>query len=213
MTIPVFSKEKQYANKVVKLLERMRKNAAGEWHPVWKNIPLAKEYLDILENKLPISGKEIDASGIVVLCDAIFLEDLLEEREVPRLCLAFLRLRNLAEAARTARDEKFDQRCYLGVDEAGQIQSRLELYIDPNVTTERWMEYAHAHLLFDPVERTPRWEEIIYEVEKECDRRLKGEPRGMGFCFGYWSTKKAVLAKYGIDWSTPGQMNPRVLFD
>ena len=68
-------------------------------------------------------------------------------------------------------------------------------------------------LRFDPVERSERWEECIYEVEKECDRRLKGERRGMGFCFSYWSTRKAVLARYGIDWKSPAIMNPHVMFD
>jgi hypothetical protein len=50
-------------------------------------------------------------------------------------------------------------------------------------------------------------------VEKECFRRLKGTHRGMGFCFGYWAVKRAVLAKYGIEWKSPQFMNPRVMFD
>ena len=55
--------------------------------------------------------------------------------------------------------------------------------------------------------------EIYLEVEKECFRRLKGTHRGMGFCFGYWAVKRAVLAKYGIEWKSPQFMNPRVMFD
>ena len=78
---------------------------------------------------------------------------------------------------------------------------------------EDWMKAAGAHLKFDPVERSERWEEIIYDVEKECDRLLKGEPRGMGFCFSYWATKSSVLQKYGISWRSPSSMNPRVMFD
>lgn len=210
---PDLSKEEEFVNKAVSLLDQMRKNAAEEWHPVWKNIPLAKEYLDILLNRLPLRGNHIDASGITVLCDAIFLEDLLDQRDTPRLCLEFLQLRKLADKARTANDEKFDQQHYLGVIEADKIQNRLDLFISPTVSMEWWVDYVHSHLLFDPVERTPKWEEIAYEVEKECDRRLKNEQRGMGFCFSYWSTKRSVLAKYGIDWQTPSQMNPRVYFD
>lgn len=207
------SKEEKYVNEAVSILDKMRKNAAEEWHPVWKNIPLAKEYLDILLNRLPLRGNHIDASGITVLCDAIFLEDLLDQRDTPRLCLEFLQLRKLAQQARTANDEKFDQQHYLGVIEADKLQNRLDLFISPTVSMDWWVDYVHAHLRFDPVERTPEWEEVVYEVEKECDRRLKHEPRGMGFCFSYWSTKQAVLKKYGIDWQTPSQMNPRVMFD
>ena len=100
-------------------------------------------------------------------------------------------LKKQAHQARTADDEQFDQQHYLDETEADKIQDRLERFINPSLPVE-------SHLRFDPVERTPKWEELVYEVEKECDRRLKGEPRGMGFCFSYWSTKKAVLKKYGI---------------
>ena len=62
-------------------------------------------------------------------------------------------------------------------------------------------------------ERTPLWEEINQEVEAEADALLGDEPRGMGFCFGYWSAKRGVLAKRGIEWHDPHQMNPRVMFD
>ena len=51
------------------------------------------------------------------------------------------------------------------------------------------------------------------EVEKEVDEQLKDEPRGMGFCFSYWSAKRAALARRGIEWRSPSAMNPRVMFD
>lgn len=207
------SKEEKAVERLKKLLGQMRENAAEEGWPVWKNIPLAREYFDILHNQLPISGKHLDATGIMVCCDAIFLEELLNQRDVPRLCLEFLQLRKLASGARLASDEKFDSSLILGVQEADKIQNRLDFYIDPKVTMEWWLEYTHGHLLFDPVERTPEWEEAVYDVEKECDRLLRGQPRGMGFCFAYWSAKRKVLARHGIEWRSPHQMNPRVMFD
>ena len=71
-----------------------------------------------------------------------------------------------------------------------------------------------GHLKGDPVRWTLRFEKVIDSVEEEVDRRLKGVPRGMGFCFAYWAEKKSVLKEsYGIDWKTPGEMNPKVLFD
>jgi hypothetical protein len=34
------------------------------------------------------------------------------------------------------------------------------------------------------------------------------------FCTIYWNTKKSLLKnKYGIDWCSPGELNPQVLFD
>lgn len=71
-----------------------------------------------------------------------------------------------------------------------------------------------GHLRTDPVEYTWEWEKIYYDVEDELDRRLANVPRQMGFCFQYWAMKRELLMeKYGIDWRSPSQMNPRVMFD
>ena len=48
---------------------------------------------------------------------------------------------------------------------------------------------------------------------QELEEELKDEPRGMGFCYGYWSAKRAALAKRGIDWNPPPSMNRGVIFD
>lgn len=74
------------------------------------------------------------------------------------------------------------------------------LQVDGN---DDWGKEYGVMLKFDPVERTQEWEDCIYDVEVECEKKLKGESRGMGFCFSYWSTKRAVLAKHGIDWCSP----------
>lgn len=204
---------KRSVDRLVKIIDQMRKNVADENYPVWKNIPLAREMRDILRSIPPVKGEHIDASGIVVCCDSIFKEDLLDRRETPRLCLDFLRIRESAAEARTPDDETFHPDCFLSPEEADEIRRNLETYIDPAISMEEWVQSTGAHLKFDPVERSERWEEIIYDVEKECDRQLKREPRGMGFCFSYWSVKRAVLARYGIEWNSPSVMNPRVMFD
>ena len=69
-------------------------------------------------------------------------------------------------------------------------------------------------LRVDPVEYTQKWEDIYYDVEDELDRRFANAPRHMGFCFRYWSAKRELLKdKYDIEWRSPSQMNPRVMFD
>ncbi len=66
----------------------------------------------------------------------------------------------------------------------------------------------------DPIELTPEWKKINKEVEKELDELFKDHHRGMGFCHLYWHEKRRILKeKYGIDWHSPAQMNPRVIFD
>lgn len=70
------------------------------------------------------------------------------------------------------------------------------------------------HLRRDPVEYTWMWEDICYDVEDELERRFANAPRHMGFCFHYWNAKRELLKeKYGIEWRSPSQMNPRVMFD
>ena len=68
-------------------------------------------------------------------------------------------------------------------------------------------------LKYDPVEDSEKYLAVIDEVEKKLYEQLKDEPRGMGFCFCYWSSKADILAEYGIEWRSPGIMNPRVHFD
>lgn len=66
----------------------------------------------------------------------------------------------------------------------------------------------------DRVEYSWEWERIYYDMEEEVMRQFENEPRHMGMCFRIWSAKKTLLKdKYGIDWRTPGEMNPRVMFD
>jgi hypothetical protein len=87
--------------------------------------------------------------------------------------------------------------------------------VDPSLSDEQWLSVVGygGHLRYDLVQRTPEWENCIYEVEKECAERLKDHLRGMGFCHAYWPVKRELLAKHGITWRTPAQMNPKVMFD
>lgn len=68
-------------------------------------------------------------------------------------------------------------------------------------------------LYYDPVEDTEEYRRVIEDVEKEISEKLKDIPIGMGFCHIYWITKKELLAERGIEWETPSECNPDVLFD
>lgn len=70
-----------------------------------------------------------------------------------------------------------------------------------------------GHLKRDPVEWTARWEEVIDEADRMAYENLQDVPRGMGWCFGFWSERKAALKQFGIDWRSPHLMNPGVMFD
>lgn len=104
-------------------------------------------------------------------------------------------------------------------DEYGyQFDRNVGIMISKLFTSEELVEIirhpAIGHLRVDPVEYTRMWEKIYYEVEDELDARFADTKRHMGFCFMYWNAKRDLLKKkYGIDWRSPSQMNPRVIFD
>lgn len=76
------------------------------------------------------------------------------------------------------------------------------------------IEQKGRFLKSDPVEWTARWEEVIDDAEREAYSRLEDLPRGMGFCYSYWSALGTVLSeKYGIEWRSPSVMNRGVMFD
>ena len=189
--------------KVIKNVEQMRKNS--EDMRMWKNIPLAKECVQLLKD---IDDPEETPMGKALACEAIIQQ--LPEYDVPRLVISILHYKlELIKAS-----DEHDPERYPTEDEVTKDIQRLSDYIDTeHVSSERFRKLYQRHLVADPIERTPEWEENYYDVEKECDRRLGDTPRGMGFCFAHWSTLRQVLAERGIIWQSPSELNPHVMFD
>ena len=190
----------------------------------WKGIPEAHKAFELMKDKLPlrVKGELTPYTRIVLLnnmLDCLHLRDCARfMKEVREYQLSMFPL-----IAGEDIEEDMDIDHYEG-EPAGfvrattekdirQAMKKIDDYLDPGISMEDWCRTYHVTLKFDPVERTTEWENVICEVEAECEKILKDEPRGMGFCFSYWSTKKSVLAKKGIEWASPGVMNPRVMFD
>ena len=187
--------------RIVALVEQMRRHAQDQ--EIHKNVPLAKEALALLEN---LDDPEEGPLGKAYACNAILEQ--LSEYDTPRFALEILR-RELAWLRES--EEESDG---LQAEDVEADIARLEAYIDSEgLSMDAFCREYGRHLRFDPVERTSRWEDLYFDVEEECFRRLKGVPRGMGFCFPYWAAKRDVLRKYGIDWKSPHMMNPHVMFD
>lgn len=75
---------------------------------------------------------------------------------------------------------------------------------------------TRSGLAHDPVEEEPRYAGVFRAIDDEVKVLLADHPLrgGEGFVNIYWSTKKSVLKqKYGIDWRSPGELNPHVIFD
>lgn len=187
---------KERMERVVELYEQMKVNWNELGEP-WRNIPLVKEAFeimweipDIIEDVFDTTKEKANTMDIIA--------SYLEETLTPRLCLEIC---------------EFIKGLDPDLEDNNQMIGYIDDYLNPDMSMEEFCNKHEKTLRFDPVERTEKWEEVIYEVEKECAELLKDEPRGMGFCFSYWSTKTAVLAKHGITWKSPSAMNPRVMFD
>lgn len=90
-----------------------------------------------------------------------------------------------------------------------EVVASHKLYVDPGKKSE-------SRLLHDPVQDDPAYAEIFKGIDSEVDKTLAGDSRrgSMGFCHVIWETKKRILkTKYGIEWETPAEMNPQVIFD
>ena len=80
-------------------------------------------------------------------------------------------------------------------------------------TEEREDYFQNGIERTDPVEYTDAYLAIEPEAERLI-RELTGEGEYLGFCHTYWATKKRVLKEeYGIDWQSPSDRHPGMLFD
>lgn len=79
---------------------------------------------------------------------------------------------------------------------------------------KQWLSEQASEHRHDPKEDNPKLRNIFEKAEEEVHRTLADHPRGLGFCHTYWIEKKRILKeKYGIDWKSPAEMNPDVIFD
>lgn len=204
-------------DRLVETIVDMMQNAQDGM--IWKNIPLARECMHIMKDLSPFRDNGcINPVQRMYICQKVMEENLIELRETPRLYQSFC--------------EYWRSNCYLAdsedydtIDPESDFDKNYFRVVDEYIYKLGWLleEEAGKHgmsiwdelgtLKADPVQLTLEWEKNIYEVELECDEALKDEPRGMGFCHSYWSTKRAVLARRGIQWRSPSSMNPRVMFD
>lgn len=69
-------------------------------------------------------------------------------------------------------------------------------------------------MLKDPVEKTTEYAEAMKIIEPILDKEFpETVPPVMGTCHRYWARKKEMLKAKGIEWKTPGEMNPDIRFD
>lgn len=182
-------------SRIGKLFREIVENS--ETGDYWKNIPLAREAFDLMKALPPVvEGEFATPAEKGGLLDQML--DHIHETLTPRLSL---------EVRRYIHE--------LDPENAHNIKEieRLEDFVNLDFPMPDYCRKHRVHLQFDPVERTEKWEEVIYDVEKALAKRFKGVSPHMGFCFRYWPAKGEELARRGIRWKNPHLMNPHVMFD
>lgn len=89
----------------------------------------------------------------------------------------------------------------------------------PPETRERVLlavkQKGDRRLLVDPIETDSALAEWVHEAAAEANRAADSAGhRGRGRCHFVWSMQKQILAeRHGINWFSPAEMNPAVVFD
>lgn len=68
----------------------------------------------------------------------------------------------------------------------------------------------------DPIDDDPRFKKIIEAVDEQVKQQLIeiGAAGQWGSCHTAWFIKKNILkSEYGIEWKSPKDLNPQIVFD
>lgn len=209
--------------KLSELFSQMVENSStfGE---SWKNLKLGPEAFALMTENMPlrVKGELTPYTRIVLLNNML---ECMPERDCQRF---FLKVREYQESmfpliSEDDIAEDMDIDGFEGAPEdyehsftekdLQELKQKTLDYLNPDISMEEWCDKYDCYLKFDEVERSAKWEKEIYDVEKAVARKMKGVNFRMGYCFEYWSTKKSVLARHGIQWRSPSSMNPTVMFD
>ena len=109
-------------------------------------------------------------------------------------------------AALQARNFYIDDDCDDLAGIATELMSESDAQRILNERKERRRSLKH-----DPVEMTEEYLAVIDEIEEKVEKSRT--TYGHGSCFEVWSLKKSYLLEPDIEWHTPSELNPQVLFD
>lgn len=80
----------------------------------------------------------------------------------------------------------------------------------------RFQREPHEALYRDPMAEDPRYAAAVAAASVQAERELERHPLngGLGFCRVFWLRKKQILwQQHGIEWLSPADRNPCVLFE
>ena len=66
----------------------------------------------------------------------------------------------------------------------------------------------------DEIEKTEEYLKIKDVVDNKVEKYAKTLDGGLGTCYKVWEYKKELLKSiYNIDWKSPAELNPNIIFD
>ncbi len=75
-------------------------------------------------------------------------------------------------------------------------------------------QQGETGLLHDPIEDDPTLTDAIAEAQDKADAELSHRPKTRGYCQRRWRMIQTILRReYDVEWFSPAEMNPHVLFD
>jgi hypothetical protein len=67
---------------------------------------------------------------------------------------------------------------------------------------------------FDPQESDPRRRSVFAAADAKAERAVANVPRDNQFISRFWTAKKEILRRqYEINWKTPAELNPTIIYD
>ncbi len=213
----------QELKRIVELFEGIEANKSHEYAaPTYKDSPALKEIaeialsqeemtIEVLEEKIPALWYLTDSYDRMCRTGMSlkFYQPLLE---------AHARLIQLKEYSEEEM-EQFQEAFYLamrarnryGKDECEDLLALVKEHFTEDYIAQVYKETMERREWVpksDPVELTEEYLAVIDEVE-----RLVEENKTMNFVLENWELRKFYLAEKGIDWISPAQLNPGVMFD
>lgn len=73
----------------------------------------------------------------------------------------------------------------------------------------------YSSMRHDALEFKAAYTNLFAEVERSVEQKMGGPsaPRPLGSCHTFWRHKKEMLKERGINWRSPPELNPLVVFD
>lgn len=109
--------------------------------------------------------------------------------------------------------------CKYALHTAGGVTEELTAQLQEDLGAEAFAavlleaQDANDDIITDPVELTPEYLAIRYELEEKIDEALEHERGYYDYCKEYWMAKRLILrSDYGIHWKSPATLNPNSEF-